>query len=135
MAFDIPELPDFDTLKDLAEKDPDALESLRQVHVNNLIDNAPARHQQRLKGLQFQIDAQRKIHHNPLSACIKISEMMHESFNEMRYLLNSVSEGNQSETQSIKTARSQQQKSSAAAQNASTESPQTPAQILQFRGA
>ncbi|MGH1469570.1 MAG: DUF3135 domain-containing protein [Cellvibrionaceae bacterium] len=112
------ELPDFDTLKDLAERDPEALEALRQQHVDSLIENAPARHQQRLKGLQFQIDAQRKIHSNPLSACIKISEMMHESFHEMRILLNDMVDSNINK------------------KDPSNESPsQNPAQVIQFKGA
>lgn len=84
----LPDLPDFETLRKMAEKDPQALEKLRTDHVNALIDSAPLQQQRRLRGLQFQIDAQRKIHHNPLSACVKISQMMHESFAQLRYALN-----------------------------------------------
>ncbi len=84
------ELPDFDTLKQLAENNPRALEELRQQFVNDLIDNAPADLQRRLRGLQFQIDAQRRIHKTPMAACIKISQMMYDSFSELRYLLNDV---------------------------------------------
>ncbi|GAB1256537.1 DUF3135 domain-containing protein [Aurantivibrio plasticivorans] len=86
------DLPDFDTLKNLAAEDPDALEALRQQHVDALISSAPAEHQRRLRGLQFQIDAQRQIHSQPMSACIKISQMMYESFTEMRYLLNEMTD-------------------------------------------
>ncbi|MGI1678649.1 MAG: DUF3135 domain-containing protein [Cellvibrionaceae bacterium] len=113
------ELPDFDTLKNLAEKDPEALEALRQKHVSSLIESAPAHHQQRLKGLQFQIDAQRKIHTNPLSACIKISQMMHDSFGEMRLLLNSMVDGNISDRTNTK----------------SDDISHSPGQVIQFRGA
>ena len=84
------ELPDFDTLKAMAEQNPQALEDLRQQFVNDLIANAPPAVQRRLRGLQFQIDAQRRIHKNPLAACIKLSEMMYESFSELRYVLNDV---------------------------------------------
>lgn len=82
------ELPDFDTLKAMAEQDPEGLENLRQQHVNALIDQAPEPMRRRLRGLQFQIDAQRQIHTTPLAACIKLSQMMYESFSELRYLLN-----------------------------------------------
>jgi len=84
------ELPDFDTLKQLAEQNPKALEDLRQQFINDLINNASPDLQRRLRGLQFQIDAQRRIHKNPLAACIKLSEMMYDSFSELRYALNDV---------------------------------------------
>ena len=84
------ELPDFDTLKELAEQDPKALEDLRQQFVDELIASASPDIQRRLRGIQFQIDAQRRIHKNPMAACIKLSAMMHESFSELRYLLNDV---------------------------------------------
>ncbi|GAB1263551.1 hypothetical protein NBRC116493_23510 [Aurantivibrio infirmus] len=86
------ELPSFDVLKDMAENDPEGLEQLRQQHVNEIIDNAPEKIQRRLRGLQFQIDAQRQLHPAPLAACIKISQMMYESFSEMRFMLNGVIE-------------------------------------------
>ncbi len=85
-------LPGFDVLLHLAQHDPEALEQLRLEQVKNLIDNAPPQLQQRLRGLQFEIDAQREIHSSALGACIKISEMMHESFFRLRNLLNQFSE-------------------------------------------
>lgn len=85
------ELPDFDTLKHMAETDPEGLEELRQKHVTALIDSAPAKLRPRLQGLQFQVDAQRRIHHaSPMASCIKISQMMYDSFTQMRYLLNGI---------------------------------------------
>lgn len=83
------ELPDFDTLKQMAEENPEGLEALRKRHVDALINNAPQAMQRRLRGLQFQIDAQREIHSTPMAACIKLSQMMYDSFSELRYLLNS----------------------------------------------
>lgn len=89
------DLPNFDELVKLAQTDPEALEALRQQHVSRLIDNAPEAYQQRLKGLQFQIDAHRKIHAgSPLGSCMKISQMMHESFAELRGWLNQISGAN-----------------------------------------
>jgi hypothetical protein len=91
----IPELPAFDELKRLAKEDPEALEAIRQQHVEYIISNAPASEQARLKGLQFQIDAQRQIHHHsPMGSCMKISKMMHESFAELRGWLNQIADLN-----------------------------------------
>jgi len=82
------DFPDFDTMKQMAEQDPEALERLRQEHVDKIISNAPEQYQARLKGIQFQVDSQRQISKNPVQSCIKISQMMHESFNELREQLN-----------------------------------------------
>jgi len=79
------DLPNFDELVKLAQEDPEALEALRQEHINKIIDNATPSYQNRLRGLQFQIDANRKIHSDsPMGSCMKISQMMHESFADMR---------------------------------------------------
>ncbi len=86
------DLPNFDELVKLAQEDPEALEALRQEHVNKLIDNATPSYQNRLRGLQFQIDANRKIHSDsPMGSCMKISQMMHESFADLRGWLNHLS--------------------------------------------
>lgn len=85
------EFPDFDQLVKLAQTDPEGLERLRKSEIEKLINQAPANCQQRLKGLQFQIDAQRRIHaDSPMGACMKISIMMHESFSELRGWLNQI---------------------------------------------
>ena len=86
------DLPPFDELVKLAQEDPKALEALRKQHVEQLINSAPEGTQTRLKGLQFQIDAHRAIHtDSPMGACMKISQMMHESFAELRGWLNQIS--------------------------------------------
>jgi hypothetical protein len=88
-------LPKFDELIKLAQDNPEALEKLREKHIENIIDSAAAAYQPRLRGLQFQIDAHRSIHTNsPLGSCMKISQMMHESFAELRGWLNQISELN-----------------------------------------
>lgn len=89
------DLPKFDELVALAKENPEALERLRQQHVEELINNAPEAYQQRLRGIQFQIDAHRNIHKDsPLGSCMKISQMMHESFAELRGWLNQISDLN-----------------------------------------
>jgi hypothetical protein len=83
------DLPAFDDLVSLAKEDPKALETLRQTQVEKLIRNAPSGSQRRQRGIQFQIDAHRQLHaHSPMGSCLKISELMHESFAELRGWLN-----------------------------------------------
>lgn len=81
-------LPDFEVLATMAQNDPEGLEALRQRLCEELIASAPPHMQRRLRGLQFQIDAQRRLSRTPLQACIRISEMMHDSFAELRHALN-----------------------------------------------
>lgn len=78
------ELPDFESLKNLAETNPDELEQLRQRCCQELIDNAPERFRRRLAGLLFRIDMQSRLSSNSMQRCIKLSEMMMDSFNELR---------------------------------------------------
>ncbi|TQV66131.1 DUF3135 domain-containing protein [Exilibacterium tricleocarpae] len=88
-------LPAFDVLVNLAKRDPEALERLRRKEIESVITNAPPHLQRRLRGLQFQIDSQIQIHASPLGACIKISEMMHESFTHLRCVLNELTDQQQ----------------------------------------
>lgn len=82
------ELPEFDILMQLAERDPDQLEKIRHHMANSTINSAPRYLRPRLRGLQFQIDAARQLAKSPLAACIQISEMMHDSFEQLRIALN-----------------------------------------------
>lgn len=84
-------LPEFETLVAMAKTDPAGLEALRVQLCEELIVSAPDATQRRLRGLQFQIDAQRRLAKTPLQACQRISEMMHESFAELRLALNDLS--------------------------------------------
>lgn len=83
-------LPDFDTLVHLARTNPDELEQLRVRLCNDLIERAPEASRRRLRGIQFQIDMERRKAGNPMAACIRISQMMHESFENLRSTLNEV---------------------------------------------
>lgn len=75
----------------MALANPEGFERWRQQEVEAIIGSAPDKQQQRLRGLQFQIDAQRDIHKSPMGACIKISNMMHDSFAQLRHMLNQLS--------------------------------------------
>ena len=77
------QLPDFEVLVEMAKKDPDKLEVLRQRMVDEIIDDAAETARQRLMGLQFQIDMVRRKAANPLAAAMRISEMMRDSLADM----------------------------------------------------
>ena len=81
-------LPSFDELMRLASLEPEKLESLRKDWVDDTINNAPEPFQRRLRGLQFQIDMERERASNPVSSCIRISQMMHEGLANLREALN-----------------------------------------------
>lgn len=69
----------FDDWKDLAENNPQAFEQKRQDFIDSFISKASSRHRNRLQGLQWRIDVERKRSSNPLSACVRISNMMLDS--------------------------------------------------------
>jgi len=75
MSNETSEFP-FDFWAKLAQEDPDAFEKARKLMLDSLIEAAPARAQPRLKGLQWQIERIRSKAATPLSACLKISDMM-----------------------------------------------------------
>lgn len=78
------QLPSFDELKKLAETNPEQLEKLRQQLIENTISAAPEQYQRRMRGLQFQIDMERRRARNPMSSCIRISKMMHDHLYNLR---------------------------------------------------
>lgn len=87
----LPESPSFDELQELARLDPEAFEHWRTREIERIIEATPPHLRRRLQGMQFQIDAQRQLHPNPLGACVKISAMMHSAANELGHLLNEFS--------------------------------------------
>lgn len=72
--------PSFEELKKLHEEDPEALEALNQAWNEKIISSAPESHQQRLRGLLFQMDMERRRATTSLSASIRLYTMMTESF-------------------------------------------------------
>ncbi|MEC8909041.1 MULTISPECIES: DUF3135 domain-containing protein [Thalassolituus] len=81
-------MPSFDEMVRLAKNDPETLERIRLKLIEETIAEAPANCHRRLRGLQFQIDMERRRASNPMSACVKISKMMHDSLYTMRQTLN-----------------------------------------------
>jgi len=86
------ELPSFEELRKLAETNPDGLESLRLCMIEDTISGAPDDIQRRLRGLQFRIDAERRLASNPMSACIRISSLMNDRLHELMEALNTPSD-------------------------------------------
>ena len=78
---------DFDSLAQLAQSDPEAFEAKRRAMIANLIESAPERLHQRLRGFQWRIDMERQRCSNPLQACIRLSSMMWEMIHAERGFL------------------------------------------------
>lgn len=77
------EFPDHETLSRLAVESPSAFEDLRQQLIEGLINTAPGKMQARLRGVQFRIDAIRRLTHSSLGATVKIYTLMWNSFLEL----------------------------------------------------
>ena len=76
-------LPSHEILSQLACDDPQAFEALRDELVARCIKNASERIQPRLYGIQFRVDAIRRLSRTPLGALVKIQAMMWSSFLRM----------------------------------------------------
>lgn len=96
-------LPSHDQLSAIAQSDPAQLEKLRKILIEEVIESAPEETRRRLRGLQFQIDCCRKLHTNPMGACVEISRMMYESLSKLNKLMNesTAADQNQSEPATV----------------------------------
>ncbi len=74
---------DFDEWHELSIRSPEEFEIKRQQLCQQIIDDAPAKSQKRLKGLLFQINMQRQKSPNPMDSCIQLSNMMWDSFYDL----------------------------------------------------
>ena len=85
---------DFERWARIAKDDPERFEQLRREAIDEVINNATSTNQDRLRGLQFQIDAKRRLSSNALGSCIQMSSMMLDHFyNEMVTSLNALVSG------------------------------------------
>lgn len=71
---------DFDEWLALAQEDPAAFERRRSRLIEDVIQDAPDHLHQRLRGLQFRIDMERRRARTPMGACVRISGMMWNAF-------------------------------------------------------
>lgn len=69
----------FEEWAELAENNPEEFEVKRLKHIETFFNGVPPERQQRLKGLQWQIDQTRKLARTPMASCIAISSMMLDS--------------------------------------------------------
>jgi hypothetical protein len=74
---------DFEAWAALARDHPEEFEQQRREAIAALIASSPA-NRRRLEGVQFRIDMERKLAHSPLKACLRVSEMMWDTFLELR---------------------------------------------------
>jgi hypothetical protein len=74
---------DFEAWAALARDNPDEFERQRREAIDSLIASSPA-NRRRLEGVQFRIDMERRLAHSPLKACLRVSEMMWDTFLELR---------------------------------------------------
>lgn len=84
---------DFDAWANLFRDDPAEFERRREAILRKTIDSAPVEHRQRLDGLQFQIDMERRRSGSALGACLTLNSMMWASFFELREELNGMVNG------------------------------------------
>ena len=85
-----PDSFNFDAWRALYEQDPEAFEQERAKMIENTISAAPEQHQRRLRGLMFQIEAKRQAAKSPMDACVQISNMMWDQFEQLRLHLNAI---------------------------------------------
>jgi hypothetical protein len=71
---------DFDEWSALAKAAPEEFESRRHDAIERIISNCT--NTRRLRGLQCRIDLERARARTPLKSCLRLSEMMWDSFNE-----------------------------------------------------
>lgn len=74
---------DFDYWRQLAEDDPERFENLRSETLETCINRASNAQQPRLRCLQWRIDRMRDKAKTPMAACISISGMMWDTFNNL----------------------------------------------------
>lgn len=81
----------FDDWYQLAINDPQAFEKARLEAIESCLADIPADRHQRLRGLQWKIDTLRKQSKTPLSACIKIYNMMWDKVAGEHGMIDSIS--------------------------------------------
>jgi hypothetical protein len=80
-------LPDFETLKAMAERNEGELEVLLQAEIDLILQETPPERRRKLLGLQFQINCQKELSHNPIDCCVRLSNMLSLYYRQMRWAL------------------------------------------------
>lgn len=71
---------DFSEWAELAKNDPEGFEKKRREIIDQTVDRCLDHNKQRIRGLQWRIDQQRRISSSPMDACLKIYGQMWERF-------------------------------------------------------
>ena len=74
---------DFEQWAHLAQQDPHTFEQLRQRLLEAYIARSSSTHQDRLRRLQWRIDRLREQASTPMSACVQISNLMWDTFDQL----------------------------------------------------
>ncbi|WP_417597884.1 DUF3135 domain-containing protein [Oceanospirillum sp.] len=80
----VTQLPSFDVLMDLAQNNPEQLETMRNTLSEEIIQNASPRARNKLKGIVFRVNMERRRSKTPLQSCIRIAALMQASCGQMR---------------------------------------------------
>lgn len=82
-------LPSFDTLLLMARQDPEGLEQLRQRLCEQIISRHADEHrQQRLRGLVWRIEQERRRARTPLAACVRMHGLMLDAMQQLNDAFN-----------------------------------------------
>jgi len=82
----------FDAWAALASSDPEAFEHQRRLVIDHAIRQAPARHQQRLRGVQWRLDQVRATARTPMIACLHMHRMLLDAIRGENGLLDCLQE-------------------------------------------
>jgi len=72
---------DFAHWMQLAGTDPECFERARQAAIDELLETASPDRRERLRGLQWRIDQERRRARTPMAACLRLSSLMWDSLN------------------------------------------------------
>lgn len=84
------QLPAFEELIELADKDPEAFECFRQQACQAFIETTPSTHQHRLRAVQNRVEMALDRAKTPMARLLRLSTMMQESFFQLSAKLEEV---------------------------------------------
>lgn len=85
-------LADWEEWVKLARENPEKFEKERKAAIEELIMSQPLPYRHRSRQLQWKIDAIRQTSPNPLSSCIRIYDMLMDSFYGPKGLLQAINQ-------------------------------------------
>jgi len=100
------QLPDFEALVALADKDPIAFERFRQQTCQQFIETLPNKHQHRLRAVQNRVEMELNRAKTPMAGLLRVSSMMHDSFYRLTIKLEQIDKLAHGELSSIQDPRS-----------------------------